>query len=61
MTIIHPENNATPIADVYDIRGLSSETKPTGVPVGSTYLEVDTGDLYMFTDEWTLKISNIFA
>jgi hypothetical protein len=61
MTIIRMESNATPTADVYDIRGLSTETKPSGVPVGSTFLEADTGNLYMFDTEWTLKITNIFA
>jgi hypothetical protein len=61
MTTIRPEKNATPTADVYDIRGLSSETKPTGVPVGTSFLEIDTGNLYMFDTEWTLKITNIFA
>lgn len=29
--------------------GLSTDTKPTtGVPMGSTYLETDTGDTYIY-------------
>ena len=32
--------------------GLSTDEKPTGLIVtGSTFLEVDTGDLYMFNEE----------
>ena len=45
-----------------DIRGLSTDTKPTdangdNVPHGSTFIEFDTGDCYMFdknTDTWYL-------
>lgn len=28
--------------------GLSTDTKPTGVPNGSRFLEMDTGDVYMY-------------
>ncbi len=41
-----------------DIRGLSTDTKPTkadGVPHGSTFIEMDTGDCFMFNannDTW---------
>lgn len=32
----------------YDLRGLSTDSKPTTVPNGSTFLEMDTGDVYIF-------------
>lgn len=32
----------------YDLVGLSSGTKPTDVKNGSTFLEVDTSDVYIF-------------
>ena len=43
-----------------DLRGLSTDTKPTtangnDVPHGSTYIEMDTGDCYMYNknnDTW---------
>lgn len=36
----------------YDLRGLSTEDKPTtNIPNGSTYTEIDTGKLYMFDAE----------
>lgn len=31
-----------------DIRGLSTDEKPTAYPNGSTYLEMDTGKVYIF-------------
>lgn len=41
---------------VYDIRCLSTDTKPTdGVPNGSTCIEIDTGTMYMYdaeNDQW---------
>lgn len=34
-----------------DLRGLSTDTKPTeNVPNGSTFFEMDTGDVYMFDE-----------
>jgi len=38
--------------------GLSTDTKPTGVRIGSTFLEYDTGALYVTYDgtNWTPKI-----
>lgn len=39
----------------YDIRGLSTDTKPVGVPNGSSYAEIDTGKGYLFDadgSEW---------
>lgn len=32
----------------FDLRGLSTDTKPTNVPNGSTFLEMDSGDVYIF-------------
>ena len=43
--------------DTTDFRGLSSDTKPSGVGNGSTFLEMDTGAKYMYdaeNDEWHL-------
>lgn len=35
-----------------DYRGLSSDTKPTAnVPNGSTFLEMNTGSVYIFDEE----------
>lgn len=37
-----------------DYRGLSSDTKPTAnVPNGSTFLEMNTGNVYIFDKENT--------
>ncbi len=40
--------------------GLSSDTKPTGVPVGSTFLETDTKNLFVTYDgtNWSQKIED---
>lgn len=32
----------------WDLRGLSSDAKPTDCPNGSTFLEMDTGKVYAF-------------
>lgn len=44
-----------------EIYGTSDETKPTlGVGFGSTFTEVDTGDVYMFNEtavEWVFQFS----
>lgn len=34
----------------WDLRGLSSDSKPSGaeIPNGSSFLEMDTGDVYLF-------------
>lgn len=39
-----------PIAG-HDLRGLSSDTKPTDVPNGSTFIEMDTGNVFMFDEQ----------
>ena len=40
----------TTITTGWDLRGISTDTKPTHdqVPNGSTYLEMDTGDVFIF-------------
>ena len=37
----------------WDLRGLSGDTKPTGaqVPNGSSFLEMDTGNVYFWDKE----------
>lgn len=32
----------------WDLRGLSTDSKPTDCPNGSTYLEMNTGKVYIF-------------
>lgn len=32
-----------------DLRGLSTDTKPTDVEVNAVFVELDTGDAYYFT------------
>lgn len=34
--------------EVVELRGLSTDTKPTNVGNGSIYIEIDTGSIYMF-------------
>jgi len=36
---------------IYDIRGLSTDTKPLDVPNGSSFYEMDTKKVYMFDAE----------
>lgn len=33
---------------IWDVRGKSTDEKPTNVPNGSSFFEMDTGDVYMF-------------
>lgn len=37
----------------HEFSGLSTDTKPTGTDIatGSTFVEVDTGDVYFFDEE----------
>lgn len=38
-----------------ELRGLSTDEKPTTVPNGAIFIEIDTGTLYMFdedNEEW---------
>lgn len=40
------------ISPFWDIRGKSTDEKPTvGIPNGSTYLEVNTGKLFVYDEE----------
>lgn len=32
----------------WELKGLSSESKPLDAPNGSTFIEMDTGNVYMF-------------
>ena len=57
------DDNRNPL-NYQEIFGTSDETKPTtGLISGSTFTEVDTGDIYMFNEdasagsEWVLAIS----
>ena len=48
------------IATIQRYIGLAADTKPTGVPSGSTFLEYDTGLLYITYDNgvnWAIKKS----
>ena len=37
----------------WDLRGLYTDQKPTNCPNGSTFLEMDTGKVYVFDKENT--------
>ena len=39
------------VEDGRDYTGLSTDTKPTDVQNGASYLEIDTGKVYMFDAE----------
>lgn len=48
-------------ATVKTFTGLSTDTKPTDAPQGSTYHAIDTGELWIFHDSmWVvdLRLSN---
>ena len=48
--------------DIYDVRGLSTDTKPTDRPKGAMYTEVDTGDVYAWDGTlWNLIASDIWS
>lgn len=47
--------------DMYEYRGLSSDTKPSGIANGAIFLEIDTGAKYMYDEEngeWCLMPSS---
>lgn len=46
------------IATIKAFIGLSSDSKPTSVAVGSTFLETDTGDIYITTDDGTTWVKD---
>ena len=39
-----------------NLLGLSSDDKPTDVPVNTLFMELDTGDFYYFTGEAWEKV-----
>lgn len=45
--------SATTMTTGWDLRGLSTDTKPTGsqIPNGSSFLEMDTGSVYFWDKE----------
>lgn len=48
--------------DRYEIRGIASDVKPMDVIKGSTFLEIDTGDLYGFNGTtWDLLLEAIWT
>jgi hypothetical protein len=48
--------------DIFDIRGKSTDTKPTDRPVGATFFEEDTGDLYSWNGTtWTLRAEDLWS
>src|SRR4030042_4542609 len=46
---------------IHEYTGLSTDTKPTGVPPGSSFLAADTLDLYITADgdNWVLAEMNV--
>ena len=41
--------------DIYEYYGLSTDTKPSNIPNGSLFKEIDTGDEYRYSisdDTW---------
>ena len=50
--MITPAGSADTTMHSQQLRGLSTDTKPTtDVPNGSSFLEMDTGNVYMWDDE----------
>ena len=52
--------NGDEVSTYKEIAGTSSEAKPTDVAMGSMFLEVDTGDLYIFNEtssQWVEEFS----
>ena len=60
MTLVECEQDGDTLY-IADLFGTSLDTKPaTGYATGSTFTEVDTGDIYLFNEdasEWVLNIS----
>lgn len=38
-------------SNIWDVRGLSTDEKPLNVPNGSTFYEMDTGNVFMFNED----------
>ena len=51
--ITNAGNSNTTIDTGWDLRGLHGDSKPTGneIPNGSSFLEMDTGDVYFWDKE----------
>jgi hypothetical protein len=50
------------IATIQNYQGLSTDTKPTAPPEGSTYHVIDTGEEYVFYDgTWEPDLRRIAA
>ena len=56
VTIKRSENLGSNV--VYEYSGLSSDTKPSNVPVNTLFLELDTGDFYYFDGEDWEKVGS---
>lgn len=51
MSYVNEENGVTVVKNMTEFFGNSTDTKPTtGIVNGSTFVEVDTGDLYLFNE-----------
>lgn len=58
--ITYNQKNGIPVASNVptscELKGLSTDTKPTDVGVNSLFLELDTGDFYYYTGETWAKV-----
>lgn len=46
--MVTPAGSADTTMHSLELRGLSTDTKPEDVPNGSSFLEMDTGKVFMF-------------
>lgn len=46
--MVTPAGSADTTMHSLELRGLSTDTKPEDVPNGSSFLEMDTGEVFMF-------------
>jgi len=61
---VHGNNGGVKQVDAMELRGLSTDVKPTSdIFVGTMFLEVDTGDIYVYegSTTWVKRISTIWA
>lgn len=49
-------NNDSRMGNELELKGLSTDTKPTNVGVNSLFLELDTGDVYYFNGSSWAKV-----
>ena len=63
--MITPAGSADTTMYSQQLRGLSTDTKPTtDIPNGSSFLEMDTSNVYMWDDEnkqWTKIVLQIIS